>query len=84
MTQPPEKRLLTEAAGAALLAAGVPMVWTQTASAGTWTITHDRGRIPTVAIYLTTGEEVHADVTANTTQVTITFASPTAGVAVLT
>lgn len=52
--------------------------------ASEWTITHGLGRKPLVAIYLSTGEEVEADVVSDATQVVITFPSPTAGSVVLT
>lgn len=54
--------------------------------AGSWIIAVPAsfGRRPNVAVYLATGEEVHADVTASTSTVTVTFATPTAGTAVLT
>lgn len=47
-----------------------------------WTITHPLGREPNVAVYVG-GELVATDVSATTTTATITFATPTAGVAVL-
>jgi hypothetical protein len=42
------------------------------------------GRVPSVSIYLTTGELVFADVTATDTNVYITFPSPYAGFVILT
>ncbi len=47
--------------------------------ASTWTLPHSLGRVPTVQVYLTTGEQVLTDVQATTTQITVTFPSPQAG-----
>jgi hypothetical protein len=57
---------------------------TQVAAAATWTIAHGLGRLPNVAVYLNSGEEVETDVTSTSTQVSITFPTATAGKAVLT
>lgn len=47
-----------------------------------WSILHGLGRRPHVSIYV--GDvEIDTDVTATTTSVAITFASPTSGIAVL-
>lgn len=75
------------AAVAAYLAAhpisGATRVVSTQASSGTWTIAHSLGYAPTVDVFLNTGEAVHADVVSSPTQVTVTFATPTAGFAVL-
>lgn len=55
---------------------------TQSAPSATWVIPHTFGRIPAVAVYIA-GELVDTDVTATTTNVTITFPAPFSGVAVL-
>lgn len=47
--------------------------------AATWTLPHDLGRVPTVQVFLGTGEAVLADVTAGETQITVTFPSPQQG-----
>jgi hypothetical protein len=49
------------------------------ALASSWVLSHGLGRIPTVQIYLTSGEAVLSDVTATTSQITVTFPSPQAG-----
>jgi len=66
------------------IGAGAAELHNQAAPAATWTISHSLDRRPAVTVYLATGEEVFADVTADTTQVVITFASPQAGQAILT
>jgi len=58
-------------------------VHTQPSAAATWSITHGRGRLPDVAIYVG-GVLVEADVAATTTTASISFPAPTAGYAVLT
>jgi hypothetical protein len=57
---------------------------TQTAPASSWNITHSFGRLPSVSVYLNTGEEVDTDVNATSTSVTITFPTATSGSAILT
>lgn len=47
--------------------------------AATWTLSHGLGRVPTVQVYLASGEQVLTDVQATTTQITVTFPSPQAG-----
>ena len=47
--------------------------------ASTWTLPHTLARVPTVQVYLTSGEQVLTDVQATTTQITVTFPSPQAG-----
>lgn len=47
--------------------------------AATWTLSHGLGRVPTVQVYLNSGEQVLTDVQASTTQITATFPSPQAG-----
>lgn len=51
--------------------------------AAEWTITHGLGRKPMVAVYLSTGEEVEADVVSDATTVVVTFPTPVAGSVVL-
>jgi hypothetical protein len=48
----------------------------------TWTIPHTLGRKPSVSVFIG-GEEVLTDVTASSTQVTITFPTPQVGTATL-
>lgn len=59
--------------------------YTQATDLSTWTIPVPVGfgRRPSVAVYLASGEAVMADVSASSTSVTITFASPQSGSAVL-
>jgi hypothetical protein len=59
------------------------LMHTQATPAATWTIPHLLGRLPVVATYLTSGEEVDTDLDATTDQVVITWPAPTAGWAVL-
>lgn len=47
--------------------------------AATWILTHALGRVPTVQVFLGSGEQVIADVTASTTTITVTHASPQQG-----
>lgn len=51
--------------------------------AGTWTLTHTLGRLPSVDVYLPSGEKILTDVTTSDTQVVVTFSQPTAGYVVL-
>ncbi len=60
------------------------IVYDQTVAAATWTISHNLGRRPNVALYLDSGEQVDADVISTTTQVTITLPAPMTGQAILT
>jgi hypothetical protein len=48
------------------------------ALAATWVLSHGLGRVPTVQVYLATGEAVLTDV-ATTSQITVTFPSPQQG-----
>jgi hypothetical protein len=48
-------------------------------SASTWILAHPLGRVPTVQVFLASGEAVLSDVVATTTQITVTFPSPQAG-----
>ena len=57
--------------------------YTPPAPAATWTITHNFGRRPTIAVYIA-GEYVLVHTDANSTTATITFPSPMTGTAVLT
>ena len=52
--------------------------------ASTWNIQHTLQRRPAVTIFDATGQEVEADVEADSTSVTITFPSPITGSVVLT
>lgn len=45
----------------------------------TWILTHGLGRVPTAQVYLSSGETVLADVSATTTQITVTFPAPQQG-----
>jgi hypothetical protein len=49
------------------------------ALASTWVLSHGLGRVPTVQVYLTTGEAVLTDVTATSSQITASFPSPQQG-----
>ena len=49
------------------------------ALASTWVLSHGLGRVPTIQIYLSTGEAVLTDVAATTSQITVTFPSPQQG-----
>ncbi len=60
-----------------------PLVHQQSIPLATWVIGHTLGRLPRVAVYLSSGEEIEADVVVSTTAVSITFATPTAGSAVI-
>ena len=59
-------------AGAAPLRINAPL-------ASTWVLSHSLGRVPTVQVYLESGEQVIADLQASATQITVTFPSPQAG-----
>ena len=48
-------------------------------SAATWVLSHSLARVPTVQVYLASGEQVLTDVQASSTQITVTFPSPQAG-----
>jgi hypothetical protein len=47
--------------------------------AATWVLPHSLGRVPTVQVFLASGEAVLTDVAATSTQVTVTFPSPREG-----
>lgn len=49
------------------------------ANAATWVFGHGLGRVPTVQVFLSSGESVLTDVAATTSQITVTFPSPQAG-----
>lgn len=49
------------------------------ASAATWILANPLGHIPTVHVFLATGEPVITDVAATTSQITVTFPSPQQG-----
>jgi hypothetical protein len=51
----------------------------EAALASTWVLGHGLGRVPTVQVYLNTGEAVLSDVAATTTQITVTFPSSQQG-----
>lgn len=51
--------------------------------AGTWTLSHTLGRLPSVDVYLQSGEKILTDVITSNTQVVITFSQPTTGYVVL-
>jgi hypothetical protein len=58
------------------------IMFTQASPLGSWTITHSLGRLPLIHVYVG-GSEVLADIDADATTATVTFASPASGVAVL-
>lgn len=61
------------------------LMHTQTTPSAQWVIPiASLGRLPSVQIYLTTGESILTDLVVTTTLVTITFPSATAGYAVIT
>ena len=49
------------------------------ASASTWILANPLGRIPTVHVFLASGEPVITDVAASASQITVTFPSPQQG-----
>lgn len=49
------------------------------ASAATWVLANPLGRIPTVHVFLASGEPVITDVSATASQITVTFPSPQQG-----
>ncbi len=49
------------------------------ALAATWVLGHGLGRVPTVQVYLPSGEAVLADIAATISQITVTFPSPQTG-----
>lgn len=49
------------------------------ALASTWVLNHGLGRVPTAQVYLSSGENVLSDLSATTTQITVTFPSPQQG-----
>lgn len=51
--------------------------------AATWVLPHPLGRIPTVHLYLASGEIVLSDIAATATQITVTFPSPQQGFALV-
>lgn len=59
-------------------------VHAQTVPLATWTIPHTLGRMPSVSLYDSLGEQVEADVTASPTAATASYPSPRTGTAVLT
>jgi hypothetical protein len=64
---------------------GAGYMHTQSSPSAQWHITFpDLGRLPSVQIYLTTGEFIITDVLSTSTSVTVTFPSATAGYAVIT
>ena len=62
---------------------GEVKVFTQATPAATWTIPHGFGRRPLTAVFDAAGNEMIADIAAGAATVTVTFAQPTAGSAVL-
>ncbi|MHB2205060.1 hypothetical protein [Methylobacterium sp. CM6257] len=58
-------------------------VFTQATPAATWTIPHAFGRLPITSVFDSDGGELLADIAASASSVTVTFAQPTAGSAVL-
>lgn len=47
--------------------------------ASTWVLANPLGRIPTVSVYLSNGEQIIADVASTPSQITITHAQPQQG-----
>jgi hypothetical protein len=62
---------------------GSGVEYTQADPQASWNFVHGLGRRPDVSVYVA-GEQVEADVTADSSSVTITFPSPTSGTAVVT
>jgi hypothetical protein len=56
----------------------------QSAPAANWNFTHGLGRLPTVSVYLDSGEEVDTDITASAVDVIAVWPVPMAGKLVLT
>lgn len=69
--------------GPAAGGAGSAQIFTQATPAATWTIPHGFGRRPLTAVFDAAGNEMIADIAAGAAAVTVTFAQPTAGSAVL-
>jgi hypothetical protein len=65
-------------------AAGVAQVLRhdQTAPSASWVVAHALGRPPLVQVFLATGEQVDADVTATDTMISVVFAAATSGFAI--
>lgn len=59
--------------------AGSSPIRINAALSATWTLTHALSRIPLVQVFLTSGEQVLADVSASATSISVAFASPQAG-----
>jgi hypothetical protein len=53
------------------------------APAATWILPHTLGRVPSVQVFLAGGEAVLSDIHADSAQVTVTFATPQQGFALL-
>jgi hypothetical protein len=51
----------------------------QASPAAAWIMPHNLGRVPIVQVFLTSGELVGADVIADATSITVTFAQPQSG-----
>ena len=59
--------------------------YTQASAASTWgPISHPFGRRPNVTVYDTSGNQIAPDINSSTLAVSLIFATPTAGTAVLT
>lgn len=58
------------------------IVYTQSVPASSWTINHNKGRLPVVELWMG-GEQVFADIEATTTQATLTFPVPSVGTVVI-
>jgi hypothetical protein len=64
---------------------GAGYMHTQGTPAAQWHVTFpELGRLPSVQIYLTSGENILTDIVSTSTSVTVTFPSATAGYAVIT
>ena len=82
----PSKTVEVSSVGSVLIntSAGVAQVHTQTAPSASWVISHTLARLPSVTIYLLSGELVEADVFATTSSVNIVLPAATSGRAILT
>lgn len=65
-------------------AGGSGIVWTQSTPSASWTIPHGLGRLPVVAVYDNAGNEILAEVFADSTHVAVIWPSAMTGSAVLT
>lgn len=64
--------------------AGSGYLVNQPTPSGTWVLNHPLNRKPSVAVYDVSGQQIVPDIYVTDTAVTLVFATPTAGTAVLT